>query len=91
MSAAVIIAVLLLIAGERAGDLLERRQHEVVLKKLPLADAHAYYDRLRRRSRRIRILRALTLASLLAMVYVYRHTSNRVHPAAPQPSSAVTK
>ena len=87
MSATLIIVVLVLVVGERAGDLLERRQQEIVLKKLPLPDAHAYYQRLQKRSRRIRILRALTLASLLTLVYVYRHTAiNRptaTPPAAP--------
>ena len=77
MSATLVIVILLLILGERAGDALERRQHEVVLSKLPLPEAHAHYERLRRRSRRIRILRALTLASLVTMAYVYRHTIHR--------------
>jgi hypothetical protein len=77
MSATVIIVLLVVVLGERAGDMLERRQHEVVLGKLPVPEAHAYYGRLRRRSRRIRILRVLTLASLLVMAYVYRQISNR--------------
>jgi len=88
MSATLIIVLLLLIVGERAGDTLERRQHEVVLGKLPLPEAHAHYERLRRRSRRIRILRALTLASLLAMAYVYRHTLNRRLTVPPAPHSS---
>ena len=89
MSATLVIVILVLIVGERAGDALERRQHEIVLGKLPLPDAHAHYERLRRRSRRIRILRALTLASLLAMAYVYRHTANRALTA-PLTSSCST-
>jgi len=89
MSATLVIVILLLVVGERAGDALERRQHEVVLGKLPLPEAHAHYERLRRRSRRIRVLRALTLASLLAMAYVYRHTVNRGLTAPPSASAPV--
>jgi len=77
MSGTLIIAVLVLVLGERASDALERRQQEIVLRKLPMPDAHAFYQRLRQRSRRVRILRALTLAALLTMAYVYRHTANR--------------
>jgi len=90
MSATLVIVILLLILGERAGDALERRQHEVVLGKLPLPEAHAHYERLRRRSRRIRILRALTLASLLAMAYVYRHTLHRTPTAPPTAAPAAS-
>jgi len=87
MSATLVIVLLVLVVGERAGDALERRQHEVVLGKLPLPEAHGHYERLRRRSRRIRILRALTVAALLTMAYVYRHTLNRT-PTAPPTASA---
>jgi len=90
MSATLVIVLLVLVVGERAGDALERRQHEVVLGKLPLPEAHAHYERLRRRSRRIRILRALTVLSLLTMAYVYRHTLNRRPTAPPTAASAVT-
>jgi hypothetical protein len=88
MSATLIIVVLVLVIGERAGDALERRQQEIVLGKLPLPEAHAYYERLRQRSRRVRILRGLTLAALLTLAYVYRHTViNR--PAATPPARGV--
>lgn len=96
MSATLLIVVLVLVIGERAGDVLERRQQEIVLKKLPLPDAHAYYQRLQKRSRRIRILRALTLAALLTLVYVYRHTAinrpaaTRAEPPVPTAPSATT-
>ena len=89
MSASVILVLLVLIVGERAGDVLERRQQEVVLGKLPISEAHAYYHRLRQRSRRIRLLRALTVTSLLAMVYVYRHTmTGRANTAPPPPAGS---
>lgn len=73
MIGTVLTALLLLAVGTRAGDRLITRQQEVVLAKLPVAEASAYYDLLRRRARRVRILRAVTLASLLALLYAYRH------------------
>jgi hypothetical protein len=88
MSATLIIVVLVLVVGERAGDALERRQQEIVLGKLPLPEAHAYYQRLRKRSRRVRILRALMLASLLTLAYVYRHTATN-RPVAPAAARGV--
>jgi hypothetical protein len=88
MSATLIIVVLVLVLGERASDALERRQQEIVLRKLPLPDAHAFYQRLRQRSRRVRILRALMLAALLTLAYVYRHTANR-RPRTAAPSTTV--
>jgi S-adenosylmethionine:diacylglycerol 3-amino-3-carboxypropyl transferase len=88
MSVTLVIVLLVLIAGERAADRLERRQQELVLGKLPVPEAHAYYERLRRRSRRIRILRALTVASLLTLAYVYRHAAVRRAPSAPPSGTA---
>jgi hypothetical protein len=90
MLATLALVLLVLIVGERAGDVLERRQQELVLRKLPLPEAHAYYDRLRQRSRRIRILRGLMLASLLALAYVYRHSTTKRTAAAPSPHTTPT-
>jgi len=53
-------------------DTLKVRQQELVLKKLPLPEAHAYYELLRKRARQTRILRAIALVSLLALGYAYR-------------------
>lgn len=89
MSATLIIVVLMLVLGERASDALERRQQEIVLRKLPVPEAHEFYQRLRRRSRRVRVLRALTLAALLTLAYVYRHAVNNRPGATPPPPRAV--
>jgi hypothetical protein len=83
MSATLVIVLLVLVVGERASDAFERRQQQIVLGKLPLAEAHAYYQRLQKRSRRIRILRALTLASLVTLAYVYRHAGTKRARATP--------
>ena len=41
--------------------------------KLERADAVAYYDVLRRRVRNARILRGIAIASLLCLIYAWRH------------------
>jgi hypothetical protein len=66
------IAVVVLV-GARARDNLRLRQQELVLAKLPADEARAYYDVLRRRVRNARILRAIALASLLCLIYAWRH------------------
>jgi hypothetical protein len=73
MIGTMLTALLLLGVGTRAGDRLIVRQQEVVLSKLPVAEASAYYDLLRRRVRRVRILRAIVFLSLMALLYAYRH------------------
>jgi hypothetical protein len=68
------IAVLLVVAvGARARDTLRSRQQEIVLNKLSVPDAAAYYEVLSRRVRNARILRAIALISLLVAVYAWRH------------------
>jgi hypothetical protein len=66
------IAVVVLV-GARSRDTLRLRQQELVLSKLPRDEAAAYYDVLRRRVRNARILRAITVASLFALIYAWRH------------------
>ncbi|HEX3698658.1 MAG TPA: hypothetical protein VH374_25020 [Polyangia bacterium] len=69
-----LVTVLLIWAvGTEAADRLTVRQQEVVLSKLATGEASAYYAVLRRRVRRVRVLRAITVASLLCLVYAYRH------------------
>jgi hypothetical protein len=64
---------LVILVGARARDNVRLRQQERVLAKLPEGDAVAYYGVLRRRVRNARILRAVTLVSLLILVYAWRH------------------
>ena len=64
---------LVILVGARARDTLRLRQQELVLAKLPREEARAYYDVLRRRVRNARILRAIALASLLCLIYAWRH------------------
>lgn len=73
MIGTVVTALLLLAVGTRAGDRLIVRQQEIVLSKLPVAEASAYYDLLSRRVRRVRILRVIVVLSLFGLLYAYRH------------------
>lgn len=63
----------IVILGGRARDNLRLAQQETILQKLTVADAAAYYDVLRRRVRNARILRTVTLISLLCIFYAWRH------------------
>jgi hypothetical protein len=80
-----LVAVLLIVVvGGRAVDELRRKEGEGVLGRLPVAEARAYYDVLRRRMRRIAIMRAVALASLLWIFFVVRHRLvQHEAPAAP--------
>jgi hypothetical protein len=64
---------LILAVGTQVTDRLSVRLQEAVLAKLPTAQASAYYDLLRRRVLRIRIMRAITLLSLAVLLYAYKH------------------
>ena len=51
---------------------LEVRQQEIVLAKLPVPEAHAYYQTLRRRAWRTRALRLVAVLALITLAYVAR-------------------
>jgi hypothetical protein len=72
VSTLITICIVILV-GARARDNLRLRQQELVLSKLSEGEAVAYYEVLRRRVRNTRILRAVALASLLCLIYAWRH------------------
>jgi hypothetical protein len=59
-----LLIILILGLGTHLSDGVRVRQEEAILHKLPVAEAHAYYELLKKRARRVRLLRAITLASL---------------------------
>jgi hypothetical protein len=68
-----LFAVLVIVAvGTRATDALRLKQAESVLARLSEADARAYYDRLRRRVRKVIVLRALAVIALLCIFWAIR-------------------
>jgi hypothetical protein len=60
----VLLIILILGLGTHLSDGVRVKQEEAILHKLPVAEAHAYYELLKKRARRVRLLRAVTLASL---------------------------
>jgi hypothetical protein len=83
-----LLAVLAIVAvGGRAIDGLRRAEAESILSRLPEAEARAYYDVLRRRMRRIVLMRALALVSLLWIFFVFRQ--RLIQHEAPRPTVAV--
>jgi hypothetical protein len=73
MLSALATVLLVVVVGARAGDSLRLRQQEAILAKLTTADARAYYDVLRRRVRRVRVMRAIALLGLGCLLYAIRH------------------
>jgi hypothetical protein len=73
MMGAVLVMVIVLVAGTRASDALEVRQQEVILANLPEREAVAYYDVLRRRLRKTMVLRVVALLAAVTLVYCYKH------------------
>jgi hypothetical protein len=68
----VLLVVLILAAGAHMSDGLRLKQEEAILRKLPVDEAHGYYEILRRRARRVRLLRAVALTSLVIAMYAAR-------------------
>jgi hypothetical protein len=68
-----LFAVLVIVAvGSRATDALRLKQAESILSRLSEADARAYYDRLRRRVRKVVALRAIAVIALVCIFWVLR-------------------
>ena len=82
-----LIVILIFAAGTRAADNVRVRQQEIILTKLPTGEAAAYYQLLKRRSRIVRILRGVSLLSLVAILYARNHAwqRNRSHVPGPSP------
>jgi hypothetical protein len=78
-----LIGVLLVLSvGTRATDAVRLRQQEVVLRKLPVGEAAAFYEVLRRRIWKIRFLRLVALLSVLVIISARGRLRAR-HPAPP--------
>jgi hypothetical protein len=84
-----LLMVVVLAVGTQATDTVRVKQEEIILHKLPVSEAHAYYEVLRRRVRRIRLLRAVTLAGLMLSLLASRRRflSPRVAPVVGAPTT----
>jgi hypothetical protein len=72
MVATVLLMVIVLAVGTQASDAVRVKQEEIILRKLPVPDAAAYYEVLKKRVRRVRLLRAVTLAGLVLSLLAAR-------------------
>ena len=72
MIGGLLAALAILALGGRATDALRLQALESILERLPEAEARAWYETLRRRMRRVIVMRAVALASLLCIFYVLR-------------------
>jgi hypothetical protein len=72
MLTAVLLVVLVLAAGAHLSDGVRLKQEEAILRKLPVDEAHGYYEVLRRRARRVRLLRAVAVTSLVLALLAAR-------------------
>lgn len=72
MIGVLIVVLLVVVAGARLRDGVKLRQQEVVIGRLTVPEAHAYYELLRKRARQVRVLRTVALLSIVALGYAYR-------------------
>jgi hypothetical protein len=87
---ALVLVVAILALGAHLTDGVRLREEELILRKLPEEEAVAYYEVLKQRARRIRLLRAVTLASLALVLLamrrrLFRGAPTPGRPAAPPP------
>jgi hypothetical protein len=87
MLTSILLVILILGLGAHLADGVRVRQEELILRKLTVEEAHGYYEVLRRRARRVRVLRAVTVASLLLGMLAARR---RFFPPPPPPAPAAT-
>lgn len=69
MIGTILLAVLVIAVGTRAADAVRLRQQELILAKLRTPEAAAFYRLLQRRAWKVRLLRAVALASLVAILW----------------------
>ncbi len=62
----------LIVVSSRATDGLRTAQLEDILSRLPPDEARAYYASLKRGVRKVAVLRAIALVSLVCLLYVFR-------------------
>jgi hypothetical protein len=72
MFTALLIVALIAAVGTRATDGLRVKQQEAILANLPVEEARAYYEILRKRVRRVAILRVIALLSVITIFYCYK-------------------
>lgn len=87
MLSTLLIVFLVLGVGAHMADTIRVKQEEAILRRLPLEEAHDYYEVLRKRVRKVRILRAITVTSLLLVMLAARRRFFPPPPAAAPPAA----
>lgn len=79
-----LIAALVLFVGHELAERVRVKQEELILRKLSEADAAAYYEVLRKRARRTRLLRGVVLIALVVGISAGRRIQRQLErpPAA---------
>ena len=86
MIGTILVVLLVVAAGARATDGVRLLQQEAILKQLPPPDALAFYKILRRRAWTVRLLRAMALLSLFAILYAVRVAGRPSASPGPEPT-----
>lgn len=68
----ILVALAVVAVGARVSDSLRLKQESNILERLPESEGVAYYEVLRKRVARVRLLRALALSGLALLMYVGR-------------------
>jgi hypothetical protein len=87
MLSTMLLVFLVLGVGAHMADGVRVKQEEAILRRLSLEDAHGYYEVLRRRVRRVRVLRAITMVSLLVVMVAVRRRFFPPPPPMPEPAA----
>jgi hypothetical protein len=82
-----LLVILILGLGTHLSDNVRVRQEEVILHKLSVPEAHAYYELLKKRAFRVRVLRAVTLVSLALTLMAARRRFFPPPPAVQAPDT----
>lgn len=72
MISAFILAAAIIAVGTELSERVRLRQEETILHKLPEAEAVAYYEVLKRRVRKIRLLKAIVLIAFVILMFAYK-------------------
>jgi hypothetical protein len=74
MLSALLMVAIIVVVGGGLSDRLRIKQEELILQKLPIAAASAYYELLVKRAARLKWLRSVALVSVFIIIYVWRKT-----------------
>ena len=76
----------IVVLGTRLRDGVRLEAERIILERLPLPEAHAYYQVLKRRVWRVKTLRALVMVALVLVLFAVRQRffPASAHPPAPR-------